>query len=154
METLRRIPERTVEFNPLAFRVAGWPARAFAHMVKVAFTFSGLCYGCLHLTAWDAVFPSNTQKLLWRISCLGLAASGFLLAALEYLFGLLYEHASQAHVLPRLCKALLLFSVVVTALFYAFCRVYLVVDCFIVMGHLPESVYRVPVWSQYFPHIG
>ncbi|KAF2873012.1 hypothetical protein BDV95DRAFT_568538 [Massariosphaeria phaeospora] len=42
----------------------------------------------------------------------------------------------------------------ILGLFYIFCRVFLVVECFLSMAHLPDSVYQVPRWSQYFPHIG
>jgi hypothetical protein len=36
---------------------------------------------------------------------------------------------------------------------YFLARVYLVVECFISLSHLPASVFQVPVWSQYVPHI-
>ncbi|KAK4108127.1 hypothetical protein N656DRAFT_784667 [Canariomyces notabilis] len=37
---------------------------------------------------------------------------------------------------------------------YVLARVYLVVECFINLVHLPESAYKLPEWSQYVPHIG
>ena len=40
-----------------------------------------------------------------------------------------------------------------TFLLYVFSRVYLVVDSFLQLAHLPDAVYQVPNWSQYFPHI-
>jgi len=39
------------------------------------------------------------------------------------------------------------------AALYCLARVYLVVECFINLSHLPQSVYLVPTWSQYVPHI-
>jgi len=50
---------------------------------------------------------------------------------------------------------ILLFELLVAAAILSYClaRVYLVVECFINLSHLPESVFRVPVWSQYVPHI-
>jgi len=38
-------------------------------------------------------------------------------------------------------------------LIYALARVYLVVECFINLGHLPPLAYQLPEWSQYVPHI-
>ena len=38
-------------------------------------------------------------------------------------------------------------------LLYCVARVYLVVECFINLAHLPDSAFQVPVWSQYMPHI-
>jgi len=44
--------------------------------------------------------------------------------------------------------------VVAFIVFYCFARVYLVVESFICLTHLPESAYIQPKWSQYMPHIG
>ncbi|RSL41831.1 hypothetical protein CEP54_015696 [Fusarium duplospermum] len=38
-------------------------------------------------------------------------------------------------------------------LLYCLARVYLVVECFINLAHLPDSAYVLPKWSQYVPHI-
>jgi hypothetical protein len=38
-------------------------------------------------------------------------------------------------------------------MFYCLARMYLVVECFIGLFHLPASVFQVPVWSRYVPHI-
>jgi hypothetical protein len=48
-----------------------------------------------------------------------------------------------------------LYDVLVAAaiFLYALARVYLVVECFINLVHLPDSAYLVPQWSQYVPHI-
>ena len=50
-------------------------------------------------------------------------------------------------------QILLNFTVYCAAGFYCLARVYLVVECFINLAHLPDSVYQAPVWSQYVPHI-
>lgn len=44
-------------------------------------------------------------------------------------------------------------SVIAAAALYCVARVYLVVECFLNLAHLPDSVYQVPIWSQYVPHI-
>jgi hypothetical protein len=62
------------------------------------------------------------------------------------LWGLLFP----LWILPRLIFDLI---VVAAILLYCLARVYLVVECFINLSHLPESVFEVPVWSQYVPHI-
>jgi flagellar biosynthesis protein FlhB len=33
-------------------------------------------------------------------------------------------------------------------------RVYLMVECFMNLAHLPSEVYKEPQWSQYIPHFG
>jgi hypothetical protein len=49
-----------------------------------------------------------------------------------------------------------LFDLVVPVLvvLYVVARVYLVVESFVNLSHLPESAYEVPRWSLYVPHIG
>ena len=36
---------------------------------------------------------------------------------------------------------------------YAMARIYLVVQCFVNLAHLPDSAYQLPYWSQYWPHV-
>jgi hypothetical protein len=43
--------------------------------------------------------------------------------------------------------------VVGASLFYVFSRIYLVVECFISVGRLPESAFETPYWAQYMPHL-
>ena len=50
-------------------------------------------------------------------------------------------------------KVLLDSVILSAAALYCLARVYLVVECFINLSHLPQSVYLVPTWSQYVPHI-
>lgn len=45
-----------------------------------------------------------------------------------------------------------LISILMIGLYMLF-RVYLVVECFVQISHLPDSVFTVPTWSQYIPHI-
>jgi hypothetical protein len=68
------------------------------------------------------------------------------------------------HELPKRLKVLKLYrqaylsylivpQAFLTLPLYCFSRVYLVVDSFLQLAHLPDAVYQVTNWSQYFPHI-
>ena len=57
------------------------------HRLAAGFSLAGLCYGSLHLLAWEAPFPTAIQQLLWRISALILTSSAG--PYLIYLLGLL-----------------------------------------------------------------
>ncbi|SPO01171.1 uncharacterized protein DNG_03918 [Cephalotrichum gorgonifer] len=50
-------------------------------------------------------------------------------------------------------KALFDIAVAASVILYALARVYLLVECFINLAHLPDGAYQVPQWSQYVPHI-
>jgi hypothetical protein len=47
-----------------------------------------------------------------------------------------------------------LFLISAFALVYLAARVYLVVECFINLAHLPAEVYKEPEWSNLIPHFG
>ena len=49
--------------------------------ILVGFSFAGLVYGGFHLLAWDAPFPSQLERTLWRGSGILLASSGIALIA-------------------------------------------------------------------------
>jgi hypothetical protein len=38
-------------------------------------------------------------------------------------------------------------------LWYAICKAFIVVECFIMLAHLPETTLAVPQWAAYIPHI-
>lgn len=121
-----------------------------SHTYSLSFT--GLFYGGLHLIAWNAPFPNHIQRLLWRMSGIYLATSVPVLIIIMELI-----EKSQLDALLSWVKVMLFAFLLLTlsAMFmYLFCRVYLVVECFLSLSHLPDSVFDVPQWSQYIPHIG
>lgn len=40
-----------------------------------------------------------------------------------------------------------------SVLWYVFCRVFIIVESFIMLAHIPEQALMVPTWSAYVPHI-
>jgi hypothetical protein len=56
-------------------------------------------------------------------------------------------------VLRVVAMAVGMMFIVGSTLFYVFSRVYLVVECFISAGRLPESVFETPQWARYMPHV-
>jgi len=38
-------------------------------------------------------------------------------------------------------------------LWYIFCRVFIVVESFIMLVHIPDQALQVPTWAAYIPHI-
>jgi len=121
----------------------------------IGFWVAGLVYGSLHLTAWNASFNTYAQEVLWKTSALSISLSGFGLA-LWFAFGRLLRWL-DGQMWGWLLSTLMLLYLGIGLLLlvhYIFSRVYLVVECFLSIPHLPTSVYEVPTWSQYFPHIG
>lgn len=118
------------------------------------FPLAGLFYGGVHLLVWNRPFRNETEKLLWKISNLTILLSGTPLVA-----WLCYESLPKRF-LQRLPKQVhsgleilgLSFFFAFT-LFYVLCRLFVIVECFLDVFHLPDSAFEVPRWSQYFPHV-
>jgi len=164
------------------FRVLNFPN---LDMLKQNFTFakqptrtllltlmvSGLFYGLLHIAAWNAPFRSHVEQLLWRISSLTLAISGFiplvvwaLLVIVVYLNDNVVKRLRRkmgGFKIPDFLKIPMVFvlfclvSLIIAggALIYVFSRVYLLVECFLALPYLPPSTLKMPLWSQYFIHL-
>ncbi|KAL8644022.1 MAG: hypothetical protein Q9226_007979 [Calogaya cf. arnoldii] len=121
----------------------------------LGFGVAALIYGGLHALAWFANFHSPTEQLLWRISSVAVMG-GIPVLAVNYALLDLIRKRFPKYVYPEIAilvgkPALILFYLVAIA--YILARLYLVVECFIQLSHLPAGVYDVPAWSAYFPHI-
>lgn len=140
----------------------------------IGLAMAGALYGGMHLLAWNAPFASRSEELLWRISGLLLMTSGpviLLLYVPRNWFRRGIEEwaneplANSEHLFLRLVVlgfriwvtgGFYLFTVLLVAfgVLYVFARVYLIVEWFLKLTHLPVSAYQDPSWTQYFPHIG
>jgi hypothetical protein len=113
----------------------------------VGIIISGFLYGGLHLLAWNAPFRSRMEEWLWRSSGISIMASGLYIMPLV---SLLISEDSKLYCLSSFSFVIL---GLIFGLVYVVARVYIVVECFINLAYLHDSVYEMPSWSQYFPHI-
>jgi hypothetical protein len=156
-------------------RIQNWPSTDFSHLLEIfpenvqllaGFTMAGLVYGALHLCAWNAFFATKAQLDLWHMSSIVLTTSG----AIVVLIGRVYDGLDNLEIwIDSIVRraawgfgreitfeplfALVFFVIFLFALLYVFARVYLVVECFLSLAHLPPSAVQVPSWSPYIPHI-
>jgi len=135
-------------------------------------TLAGGCYGGLHLTAWTCQFPSYAATLLWRAASVTILATGP--AAIAYILWQCTLGTLELALQDELDEALELdtywakyvvrplrdfMNIVRFPLFsswiiwYTLCRAFLVVECFIMLAHLPDSALEIPRWATYIPHI-
>ncbi|KAK3345785.1 hypothetical protein B0T25DRAFT_264100 [Lasiosphaeria hispida] len=160
------------------------------------FGVTGFIYGGLHCLAWNVPFPTDLERLFWKLSSVTVSSTGALLL-LVYTWELvppfwsdsfesvatLFERAggmvadipvgqSRAAIkkarfraatrplifllpfLAGLLKVLYDVFIILFMMFFCVARLYLVVESFINLAHLSDSVYLLPKWSQYMPHIG
>jgi hypothetical protein len=127
----------------------------------LGFSLAGCVYGGLHLSAWNAPFPTTAQRQLWHLSGLVLISSGpvmILRLGVEHLtkkWGF-WDNSNQWYCCFATCPIALSWYIALLLGYgiYILARVYLVVECFFMLWHLPDGVYSVPSWTQYPPHIG
>jgi hypothetical protein len=110
-------------------------------------------YGGIHLTAWDLEFPSDMERLMWKIACLDIITTMIGIVGISYVFILIknrWFHPSNAMDLVGEIVAL---CMLVSLVIYALCRMFLVVESFISLRKVPIGVYWTPSWLQMIPHV-
>ena len=146
------------------------------HEVWFGFTLAGLLYGGLHLLAWNAPFSSRLEQISWRASASSVTITPLILAPMALIsekkalgqggLDLIKMIRGQqpvkkgSHfmfwlriVIVVLCVPLLITSPLLI-LSYVLGRVFLVVECFINITHLPEGAFKEAAWVASVPHIG
>jgi hypothetical protein len=126
-----------------------------AKMVPIILTLTFLVYGGVHLLAWQYNFQTNAEGLVWRISSTVTASSGFIFV----FFHLIIELDDQSfsnHLLERLKRIFvgcLTFLFVLLVGVDVLSRFYLVIESLRALPNSPPSVYDIPRWTAYLPHI-
>lgn len=110
-----------------------------------------IAYGGIHLAAWNFQFASNVEGLLWKIACIDTMATYLAIRAVETTRNISDSSIwSFRGFFIALC--LLLFSIGFNILFFL-SRIFLLVESFIGLRHVPVGVYAALPWVQNIPHI-
>ena len=102
-----------------------------------------LVYGAIHALAWQYHFPTNAEGMIWRFASIATAASG-LIVTLAILRGRLWEDRA---------RSLVHFIMFILYLVAIAARSFLVFESFRALPNSPPSIYEVPRWTAYIPHI-
>jgi hypothetical protein len=159
-----------------AIRIIGQPHSDFVHRTvrpAAGLTLAGICYGGLHLTAWTCRFPSHAETLLWHAASVTITATGpsvivyalgkglvtFIDDSMNDWYcgrGMDIRHGRWAD-LGDLLKSVMKFLTKsifwLWTTWYILCRAFIVVECFIMLAHLPDTTLEIPQWATYVPHI-
>ena len=130
-----------------------------------------LIYGGIHLTTWNFHFASQTEHLLWKIACIDIMGTipGCMAFSLPVSLlmpdnfdefrgeDILEDLANTDHfknkivgAIVHLIVCILLVSIII---FYILSRIYIVVESFISLRHVPIGVYAAIPWVQDIAHI-
>ena len=127
-------------------------------------------YGGTHLSAWNFEFPSRIESIIWRTACLIIMGSSFALLGAPSLESLYRFHPRPTRsidlkrrrrlnfIMPTwygrtLMKRISYIFAGLLLLCYAASRIYLVLESFISLRHVPIGVYAAVPWVQNIPHV-
>jgi hypothetical protein len=138
-------------------------------------TLAGICYGGLHLTAWTCRFPSHAETLLWHAASVTIMATGpsviayalgksvatFIGISMDNWFHVrarqlgrwVHPNIWACDLLKSVMKLLAKLVFWLWTTWYILCRAFIVVECFIMLAHLPDTTLEIPSWAAYIPHI-
>ncbi|KAF4969086.1 hypothetical protein FSARC_3609 [Fusarium sarcochroum] len=105
-------------------------------------------YGSVHCLAWNADFATQSEKNLWRIACVDLVMAGVLYFILFAFF--LAAQDNGAHAVAHL---VIIFLGLGHFVIYVGARIFLVVEAFMSVRHLPAEAYETVGWVSWIPHI-
>lgn len=119
-------------------------------------------YGAAHATAWDFLFPTDTERLLWRVACIDTIAGVISLLAVFSVVVFLHEHGRKQLLKSffqreKGISSILYRVVIVIGLInfpiFVISRLYIIVETFISLRHVQKGVYETVEWSDYIPHL-
>ncbi|KAJ7153983.1 hypothetical protein C8R43DRAFT_885362, partial [Mycena crocata] len=105
----------------------------------------GTIFGAIHCAAWNADFPSGTEKWMWRPAALVVAALPSILAFIMSVAPSLEQDSAWY----KIGSAALLFLLAL----YPIARLVLVVLPFIALRDPPFGALKGVNWSMYIPHL-
>ncbi|KAI0847574.1 hypothetical protein F5Y00DRAFT_263484 [Daldinia vernicosa] len=103
------------------------------------YTFAGIhalpgIYGAIHLPTMNSEFPSDSEWFIWKLSCLVIMVLLPCAIQGELCLGL-YVYES----VKRRITMILLITITIA-------RIYIIVEAFISLRHVPIGVYQTPAW--------
>ena len=113
---------------------------------------SPILYGFPHLLAWDCQFPKPLERHLWRISSILVTCSGFV--GISAGCFAVWAYGNERIKFPSMLITLgIVICSIIAPLAYAFGSVFLTYESVRQLFFLDDTVYQVPTWSYYLPHL-
>ena len=146
----------------LVTRVQNWPwddllRNVNGLIVGMILWLACLAYGAIHVTAWNAHFPTLAEQWLWRSSSLYIGFCGGLWIILNYLT---QSYQPLNSFWDRWMDGggkwwqniIIGVPVLICGLSLVLARAFVVIEAFVSIRELPDGAYKTPTWTQVFPH--
>ena len=109
---------------------------------------AAIVFGAIHAAAWSFPYPSKSERTLWRVCSLVL-----IIHPLFLFFVVPIQIQISANNGRRSNQVLYLISFYIVAPLYLMARLILLVQPFVLLRDLSDSVFQQVPWSNYFPHV-
>ena len=133
---------------------------------RITFFIVTVCYACLHLIAWGFHFPTQEERIVWRVLCIVMVVCAVMFVA----DGVCHDGDGKGR-WRRWCLALFPRAPTSTegsgpftliwryawlmgpVTLFNVSRIYIVVECFLSLRALPSGAYDSIEWTNILPHI-
>ena len=105
----------------------------------------GVCFGAIHCISWGFSFPTHTELLMWRVSCVAITAVPIYIS-LGYILGIWLEGMGFG-------KTILLFFPLSGGILYIIARAITLILAFTFLRDLPPGAYETVHWTTVIPHV-
>ena len=108
----------------------------------------GVCFGAIHCISWGFTFPTHTELLMWRVSCIAITAVPIYIP-LGLLFGTWLEYMG----LKKFGVPIFYFFSISGGILYILARAITLVLAFTSLRDLPLGAYETVHWTTFIPHV-
>ncbi|KAF9457843.1 hypothetical protein BDZ94DRAFT_1313790 [Collybia nuda] len=138
------LPHSAIKVPTLwAGRLCAWDRGVTAILA----VFLAMGFGAIHFGAWDIVFPTTTERILWRASSIAIVTVPFVFMMDATLI------LSLGGVPPWYNTLTFRLVIPLGMLTYIIARILLMVLPFTSLRDLPPNAYKDVDWSSFIPHI-
>jgi hypothetical protein len=113
-----------------------------------------IIFGAVHLTAWNFVFPTSTERTVWRVASIFCALPMILILGYAVIFEVLeeVETLSSSRLYKYADKIIWTVLTIFVCFGYIVARLFMIVETFRTLLFLPPSAY-IATWASNVPHI-
>ena len=104
----------------------------------------GVCFGAIHCIAWYFSFPTHTELLIWRISCVAITTLPIYIPLAVAFMGI---------VLDDIVYYITMLSIFPAVILYVIARAVTLVLAFTSLRDLPPGAFNTVHWTTFIPHI-